>query len=384
MGAVLDAFRPLQQPPPQQPPAPDSAAGAIAATAAGSRNPAAAGCDQADSSQDATASGAELSQFFRRESTALQHHALALLGRVLHVDPTAIHAMRAAALWELAYGPAFFFFAQVHHSSIEHATLSVATFSGRCQMPLSCCRPWSNRPPAGKSRSLNVQDMKAPATVVRDGDSAAGLATAKQQAAAATGEASAANAAPADGLPAQQKGSAACQLNLVVDEEFETVRLMQFCVVVAVCCKTKALASQGSLRCLWGHASMHGNGSAQAARIKSALLSSKTDIVRGVQVSVELLDAAAVTAQEDQQLQPQSEAVPLEAAPGPVAAARAALRMRVVALTRAAAATGPETNEVECGKVRTDCFHHLMCKPKIRVYPLQLEGPRPTRCSSAR
>jgi hypothetical protein len=34
-----------------------------------------------------------------------------------------------------------------------------------------------------------------------------------------------------------------------------------------------------------------------------------------------------------------------------VAAARAALRQRVVLLTRAAAAAGPETNEVECGKV---------------------------------
>ena len=34
-----------------------------------------------------------------------------------------------------------------------------------------------------------------------------------------------------------------------------------------------------------------------------------------------------------------------------VAAARAALRERVVVLTRAAAAAGPETNEVECGKV---------------------------------
>lgn len=36
-----------------------------------------------------------------------------------------------------------------------------------------------------------------------------------------------------------------------------------------------------------------------------------------------------------------------------VAAARAGLRARVVALTRAAAAAGPETNEVECGKVFT-------------------------------
>ena len=35
---------------------------------------------------------------------------LVLLGRVLHVDPTAIHVMRGASLWELAYGPAFFFF----------------------------------------------------------------------------------------------------------------------------------------------------------------------------------------------------------------------------------------------------------------------------------
>jgi hypothetical protein len=57
--------------------------------------------------------GSQLNAFFRQRSTALQHHALALLGRVLHVDPTAIHAMRGAALWELAYGPAFFFFGQV-------------------------------------------------------------------------------------------------------------------------------------------------------------------------------------------------------------------------------------------------------------------------------
>ncbi len=58
---------------------------------------------------------------------------------------------------------------------------------------------------------------------------------------------------------------------------------------------------------------------------------------------------------------PEAEAAPHGAAAGPAeaepadphAAARAALRARVVALTRAAAATGPESNEVECGKVRT-------------------------------
>ncbi len=42
-----------------------------------------------------------------------------------------------------------------------------------------------------------------------------------------------------------------------------------------------------------------------------------------------------------------------------VAAARAGLRARVVALTRAAAAAGPETNEVECGKVG---FLFLVCE----------------------
>ena len=30
--------------------------------------------------------------------------------QVLHVDPVAIHDVRALGLWELAYGPAFFFF----------------------------------------------------------------------------------------------------------------------------------------------------------------------------------------------------------------------------------------------------------------------------------
>lgn len=58
---------------------------------------------------------------------------------------------------------------------------------------------------------------------------------------------------------------------------------------------------------------------------------------------------------------PEAEAAPHGAAAGPAeaeladphAAARATLRARVVALTRAAAATGPESNEVECGKVRT-------------------------------
>jgi len=69
--------------------------------------------DAAAAAAAAAASAAETSAFFRSRSTAAQHHALALLGRILHVDPTAIHAMRGAALWELAYGPAFFFFGQV-------------------------------------------------------------------------------------------------------------------------------------------------------------------------------------------------------------------------------------------------------------------------------
>lgn len=94
MGVVLDAFRPAPHPPAD-------------ATAASSEGAAAANTSSAAASRD------RLPAFFRQRSTTLQHHALALLGRVLHVDPTAIHAMRAAALWELAYGPAFFFFGQV-------------------------------------------------------------------------------------------------------------------------------------------------------------------------------------------------------------------------------------------------------------------------------
>lgn len=95
VGAVLDAFRPS----------------AAAASTASSACPPASASTPADAA--AAAAAAETSAFFRSRSTAAQHHALALLGRILHVDPTAIHAMRGAALWELAYGPAFFFFGQV-------------------------------------------------------------------------------------------------------------------------------------------------------------------------------------------------------------------------------------------------------------------------------
>ncbi len=100
VGAVLDAFRP-------------SAAAASAASSASHPASAATPADAAAAAAAAAASAAETSAFFRSRSTAAQHHALALLGRILHVDPTAIHAMRGAVLWELAYGPAFFFFGQV-------------------------------------------------------------------------------------------------------------------------------------------------------------------------------------------------------------------------------------------------------------------------------
>ncbi len=58
---------------------------------------------------------------------------------------------------------------------------------------------------------------------------------------------------------------------------------------------------------------------------------------------------------------PEAEAAPHGAAAGPAeaeladphAAARATRSRRIMALVRAAAAAGPETNEVECGKVRT-------------------------------
>lgn len=65
-----------------------------------------------------------------------------------------------------------------------------------------------------------------------------------------------------------------------------------------------------------------------------------------VSVTVTPANAASTAAQRDLARERAG-----TAAPDPVAAARVALRARVVALTRAAAATGPETNEVECGKV---------------------------------
>jgi hypothetical protein len=102
LGAVLDAFRP-----PLAPSANDRSASHSANSTVNTSD----GPGTADS--HCSVDGSHLMTFFRQRSTALQHHTLALLGRVLHVDPTAIHTMRGAALWELAFGPAFFFFGQV-------------------------------------------------------------------------------------------------------------------------------------------------------------------------------------------------------------------------------------------------------------------------------
>jgi hypothetical protein len=113
LGAVLDAFRPPLLAPADACPAASPASGGAASPASASGGPAGAGNSPTVDGASPAPDIAELASFFRQRSTALQHHTLALLGRVLHVDPTAIHAMRGAALWELAYGPAFFFFGQV-------------------------------------------------------------------------------------------------------------------------------------------------------------------------------------------------------------------------------------------------------------------------------
>lgn len=105
VGAVLDAFRPAASPA-------SSSSSSLAYSGPGAAAVA------------APSGAAAAATFFRMRSTAAQHHALALLGRILHVDPTAIHAMRGAALWELAYGPAFFFFGQVRCFICPHVDAS--------------------------------------------------------------------------------------------------------------------------------------------------------------------------------------------------------------------------------------------------------------------
>jgi hypothetical protein len=125
LGAVLDAFRPPLAAPADARPAASSASGSGGAAGASGESGGPAGACRTQTPNPEPVDGAELAALFRRRSTALQHHTLALLGRVLHVDPTAIHAMRGAALWELAYGPAFFFFGQVgYHSWKMRAALN--------------------------------------------------------------------------------------------------------------------------------------------------------------------------------------------------------------------------------------------------------------------
>ena len=60
-----------------------------------------------------------------------QQHAV----QVLHVDPVAIRDVRALGLWELAYGPAFFFFGgQVRAVRIDSVIRII-----------SCCYPHPRR-----------------------------------------------------------------------------------------------------------------------------------------------------------------------------------------------------------------------------------------------
>lgn len=80
---------------------------------------------------------------FRSEHSALQHHALALCGAILHADPTAIHVLRGAGVWELAYGPACFFFGQVPACSCSFGR----SWLWDCQSHESFKNPKSNQLP---------------------------------------------------------------------------------------------------------------------------------------------------------------------------------------------------------------------------------------------